>query len=232
MAKIQVVSVAAKAGVTIEEVKRDLEVVTLLEAANQQLKAKGFTEHGQRHASLVGNIAHNILARLGYPQRSAELAEIAGYLHDIGNAVHRENHAQIGALLAGEILRRLGVEIKEVAVVMGAIGNHEEGQGDPVSEVSAALIIADKADVHRTRVQNPDRLAFDIHDRVNYAATKSFVRVDGEQRTITLQLEVDTQISQVMDYFEIFTSRMLMARRAAHFLKCEFGLVINDTKML
>lgn len=232
MPKTQLVSVAAKAGVTIEEVKRDLEVVTLLEAANQQLKAKGFTEHGQRHASLVGNIAHNILARLGYPQRSAELAEIAGYLHDIGNAVHRENHAQIGALLAGEILRRLGVEIKEVAVVMGAIGNHEEGQGDPVSEVSAALIIADKADVHRTRVQNPDRLAFDIHDRVNYAATKSFIRVDGQQKTIVLELEVDTQISQVMDYFEIFTSRMLMARRAARFLKCEFGLVINDTKML
>lgn len=232
MARTQVVNIAAKEGITIEEVKRDSEVVTLLEAANQQLKAKGFTEHGQRHASLVANISHNVLARLGYPERTAELAEMASYLHDIGNAVHRENHAQVGALLAGDILRRLGMEIKEVAVIMGAIGNHEEGQGDPVSEASAALIIADKADVHRTRVQNPDRLAFDIHDRVNYAVTKSFVRVDGEQKTITLELEVDTQISSVMDYFEIFTSRMLMAHKAAKFLGCQFALIINGTKML
>ncbi|MBI2845769.1 MAG: HD domain-containing protein [Chloroflexi bacterium] len=232
MARAAAVNIATKEAITIEEVKRDAEVMALLEAANQQLKAKGFTEHGQRHASLVGNIAHNILSRLGHGERTAELAEIASYLHDVGNAVHRENHAQIGALLAKGILSRLGMEIKEVTVVMGAIGNHEEGQGDPVSEVSAALIIADKADVHRTRVQNPDRLAFDIHDRVNYAVTKSFVRVDGEQKTITLELEVDTQISSVMDYFEIFTSRMLMAHKAAKFLGCQFALSINGTKML
>ncbi|MBI3287015.1 MAG: HD domain-containing protein [Chloroflexi bacterium] len=217
--------------VTAAEVRGDPEVSALLEAANHQLKAKGFTEHGQRHASLVGNIAHNILLRLGYPQRTAELAEIAGFLHDIGNAIHREGHAQSGALIARDVLRRLGMDPAESAAIMGAIGNHEEERGDPLSEISAALIIADKSDVHRSRVQNPDKLSFDIHDRVNYAATRSFVRVDGEKKTITLELDVDTQISQVMEYFEIFTSRMLMTRRATRFLNCEFALIINDHKL-
>lgn len=217
--------------VTLDEVKRDPEVLALLEAANNQLKAKGYTEHGLRHASLVGNIAQNILLRLGYPPRSAQLAEIAGFLHDIGNAVHREEHPQVGALLSRDILKRLGMGPGEVAMIMAAIGNHEEGEGDPVSEVSAALIIADKADVHRTRVQNPDKLAFDIHDRVNYAATRSFVRVVGEKKTITLEVDVDTEISQVAEYFEIFMTRMLMTRKAARFLGCEFALIINGIKM-
>jgi len=217
--------------VTLDEVKQDREVVALLESANEQLKTLGYTEHGKRHASLVANIAQNILLHLGYPERTAELAAIAAYLHDIGNAIHRDAHASASALLALDILRRLGMDPKESALVMAAIGNHEEERGEPVSEISAAVIIADKADVHRSRVQNPDILSFDIHDRVNYAAQRSFVRVDAENKTITLELEVDTEISSVMEYFEIFMTRMVMTRKAVRFLDCEFVLTINETKM-
>lgn len=217
--------------VTLAQVKRDPEVVALLESANEQLRTLGYTEHGHRHASLTANIAMNILLRLDYPERKAELAAIAGYLHDIGNAIHRDAHASASALIALDILRRLGMEPPEIALVMAAIGNHEEERGEAVSEISAAVIIGDKADVHRSRVQNPDMLSFDIHDRVNYAAQRSFVRVDAEARTITLELEVDTEISSVMEYFEIFMSRMLMTRRAVRFLACEFALTINETKM-
>lgn len=217
--------------VTLDDVKQDKEVVALLESANEQLKTLGYTEHGKRHASLVANIAQNVLSHLGYPERTAELAAIAAYLHDIGNAIRRDAHASASALLALDILRRLGMDPKESALVMAAIGNHEEERGESVSEISAAVIIADKADVHRSRVQNPDMLSFDIHDRVNYAAQRSFVRVDAEKKTIALELEVDTEISSVMEYFEIFMTRMLMTRRAVRFLDCEFVLTINETKM-
>jgi len=222
---------AKKGIVTLDEVKQDGEVVALLESANEQLRTLGYTEHGKRHASLVANIAQNVLLRLDYPERKAELAAIAAYLHDIGNAIHREAHASASALIALDILRRLGMGVDEIALIMAAIGNHEQERGESVSDISAAVIIADKADVHRSRVQNPDTLSFDIHDRVNYAAQRSFVRVDAENRTITLELEVDTEISSVMEYFEIFMSRMLMTRRAVRFLDCEFALVINETKM-
>ena len=215
----------------MEALEADAEVQALLGAANQHLQRIGYTEHGTRHAGLVGRIAYNVLDRLDYSNRSAELASVAGYLHDIGNVIHRAHHAQGGALLARSLLQRLGMPIEELVIVMGAIGNHEEERGDPVSEVSAALIIADKSDVHRSRVQNPDILTFDIHDRVNYAARRSFVRVDAEAKTITLELDVDTEISKVMEYFEIFTDRMLMSRRAVRFLGCEFALTINDTDM-
>jgi len=217
--------------VTLDDVKQDKEVVALLESANEQLKTLGYTEHGKRHASLVANIAQNVLSHLGYPERTAELAAIAAYLHDIGNAIHRDAHASASALLALDILRRLGMDPKESTLIMAAIGNHEEERGESVSEISAAVIIADKADVHRSRVQNPDMLSFDIHDRVNYAAQRSFVRVDAEKKTIALELEVDTEISSVMEYFEIFMTRMLMTRRAVRFLDCEFVLTINETKM-
>ncbi len=217
--------------VSIEALEADEEVQALLVAANEHLQRIGYTEHGTRHAGLVGRIAYNVLDRLDYSKRSAELASVAGYLHDIGNVIHREYHAQGGALIARSVLQRLGMPVEEVAIVMGAIGNHEEERGDPVSEVSAALIIADKSDVHRSRVQNPDILTFDIHDRVNYAAQRSFVRVDAEAQTITLELDVDTEISKVMEYFEIFTDRMLMSRRAVRYLGCEFALTINDTDM-
>ncbi|MCJ7666763.1 MAG: HD domain-containing protein [Anaerolineae bacterium] len=217
--------------VTLDDVKQDKEVVALLGSANEQLKTLGYTEHGKRHASLVANIAQNVLSHLGYPERTAELAAIAAYLHDIGNAIQRDAHASVSALLALDILRRLGMDPKESTLIMAAIGNHEEERGESVSEISAAVIIADKADVHRSRVQNPDMLSFDIHDRVNYAAQRSFVRVDAEKKTIALELEVDTEISSVMEYFEIFMTRMLMTRRAVRFLDCEFVLTINETKM-
>lgn len=160
------------------------------------------------------------------------MAAIAGYLHDSGNVVTRLNHPQSGALIALDILRRLGMSYEEIATVMGAIGNHEEDAGEAVSEVSAAVIIADKSDVHRSRVQNPDPMTFDIHDRVNYASQRSFVRVDNDQKLIGLEIEIDTSISQVMDYFEIFLSRMVMSRRAAEYLGCKFSLTINNVRLL
>ncbi len=214
--------------VTLDDVRRDPQVIAYLKRGAEQMALLGFTEHGERHASLVASIARNILLRLGYPERQAQLAEIAGYLHDIGNVIHRENHAHSGAFIAQEVLRRLGMDYEEVSYVIAAIGNHEEERGDPVSPISAAVIIADKADVHRSRVQNPDPLSFDIHDRVNYSAKRSFVRVDAEKRTIAFEVDIDTSLSQVMEYFEIFMTRMLIARRAVRFLGCKFQLRIND----
>ncbi len=217
-------------GVTVEAVRRDPEVRAFIEKANESLRALGYTEHGHRHAALVGNIAENILRHLGYDARTCELAHIAGYLHDIGNLVHRDNHAQTSALLAWSILRRLGMPPSEAATVMNAIGNHEEERGTATTPVAAAVIIADKADVHRSRVQNPDMAAFDIHDRVNYAATHSFVRVRAEERVIALELTIDTSFAQVIEYFEIFLDRMTMVRQAVAFLGCEFQLIINDVR--
>lgn len=216
--------------VTFDRVRRDPEVVALLQAANNALKALGYTEHGQRHAGLVGHIAANVLERLGHPARIYELAHIAGYLHDIGNSIHRENHALSGSFMAWQILRRLGMPMDECAVVMNAIGNHEEERGSVTNTVAAALIIADKADVHRSRVQNPRMEDFDIHDRVNYATTRSFVRVRSEEKIIALELEIDVQYAQVIEYFEIFLERMTMVRRAIEFLGCSFQLIINETR--
>lgn len=218
--------------VTVEALKRDPETAALMRQAAEQLRVLGYTEHGARHAGLVGSIAGNILRRLGHARRSAELAEIAGYLHDIGNVVHREGHAGTSAIIAWTLLSRLGMDADESAQVMGAVGNHEEERGEPISAITAAVIIADKADVHRSRVQNPDRSRFDIHDRVNYASQRSFVRVDAERKVIRLEIDIDTEISQVMEYFEIFLSRMLMTRRASRFLGCEFEIVINNVRLL
>jgi metal-dependent HD superfamily phosphatase/phosphodiesterase len=217
--------------VTVQVLESDAEVQAYLTRGNAQMDLLGYTEHGQRHARLVGNIAQNVLLRLGFPQRRAELAEIAGYLHDVGNVIYRDEHDWAGALIARDVLLRLGADFEEIALVMGAIGNHEEERGEPVSDVSAAVILADKSDVHRSRVQNRDMLAFDIHDRVNYAVERSFLRVDGEQKTITLELDIDTGVSQVGEYFEIFMSRMLLSRRAALFLDCRFDLTINGNSV-
>ena len=221
----------ASAVITAEALQQDPEVIVFLKRANEQMALLGYTEHGQRHASLVGNIAENVLLRLGHPQRVGELAEIAGYLHDIGNVIHRDHHARASAIIARDILLRLGMSFDEIALIMGAIGNHEEERGDPVSQISAAVIMGDKSDVHRSRVQNPDILSFDIHDRVNYAVQRSFVRVDGDKKTITLELDIDTEVSKVAEYFEIFMSRMLMSRRAARFLGCKFALSINGNSL-
>lgn len=217
--------------ITVDDIKREPLVKAFIRRANEQLKLIGYTEHGERHANLVSKIAHNILERLGRSGRQADLAAIAAYLHDIGNIVHRENHAQSGALIAFDILRRMGMDAYEIALVMGAIGNHEEERGDPVSDIAAALIIADKADVHRSRVQNPDPTTFDIHDRVNYSTMRSFVQVSEDAKRITVDLEIDTQYASIMEYFEIFLSRMVISRKAAQFLKADFELVVNGVRL-
>ena len=215
--------------VTIKQVRRDAEVIAFVRQANQTLYALGYTEHGQRHVGLVGNIAENILERLGYEQRVCELANVAGYLHDIGNVIHRENHAMSGSIMAWRLLSQMGMTPEECALVMNAIGNHEEERGLASTPIAAAVIIADKADVHRSRVQNPKMEDFDIHDRVNYAATRSFVRVKPEACIIALELEIDTHFAHVIEYFEIFLDRMTMVRQAVEFLGCSFQLIINET---
>ncbi|MEZ4713639.1 MAG: phosphohydrolase [Caldilineaceae bacterium] len=218
------------ATVSVEQVRRDAEVLAFIRSANESLRAQGFTEHGQRHAGLVGHIAENVLERLEYPARTCQLANIAGYLHDIGNSIHRQNHALSGSLMAWRILARMGMSPEECALIMNAIGNHEEERGLATTPVAAALIIADKADVHRSRVQNSDMATFDIHDRVNYASTRSFVRVVNGDKIVALELEIDTNYAQVIEYFEIFLDRMTMVRQAVEFLGCKFQLIINETR--
>ncbi len=218
--------------VTLDELKKDPEVEAYIDKANEYTGAIGYTEHGTRHANLCASIAFNTLKRLGNEEREVQLGAIAAYLHDIGNLVGRVNHEHTGAVLANEVLKRCGMGPVERAIVMGAIGNHEEANGEAVSHVGAAVILADKSDVHRSRVRNPDPTTFDIHDRVNYAVEYSFLRVDEKSRTVSLELTIDTRLSQVMEYFEIFLSRMVMCRRAAKFLNCEFKLQINGVKLL
>ncbi len=222
----------ARAPVTLEDVRRDHEVQVFVRKADENLGVLGYTEHGPRHCGLVADIAQNVLLRLGYPRRTAELAAIAGYLHDIGNGINRLDHGIGAALLSRHILERLGMDPDEYAEVMCAIGNHEEEYGQAVSPLAAAVIFGDKSDVHRSRVRVIDPETDDIHDRVNMATTRSFLKVDAEQHTITLELEIDTDIIQMMEYFEIFLDRMVMCRRAAEFLGCRFGIVINGTRLL
>jgi hypothetical protein len=217
--------------VTLDRVRKDDEVQALIKKADENLAQLGYTEHGPRHASLVASIAENILLRLGRPRREAELAAIAGYLHDMGNGISRLDHGIAAALLTRDVLYRLGMPVSEYVEVMCAVGNHEEEYGEAVSNLAAALIIGDKSDVHRSRVRAIDPATYDIHDRVNSAATKSFVTVDAKAETITLELEIDTSISPVMEYFEIFLSRMVMCRRAARYLGCSFNLVVNGTRL-
>jgi putative nucleotidyltransferase with HDIG domain len=216
---------------TAEMVKENPRVKVFVRKADESLAEIGYTEHGERHVGLVSNIAYNILKRLGHTEREAELARIAGYLHDIGNAVNREHHAQTGAVMAMHILSGMGMSDLELIKVMGAIGNHHENDGDPVSAVAAAVILADKSDVHRTRVRNANMIKFDIHDRVNYAVEKSFLNVDESRKQITLELTIDTGISQVMEYFEIFMTRMLASRKAAKYLGTSFGLAVNGNRL-
>lgn len=217
--------------VTFAIVRDHPRVKVFVRKADEALAEIGYTEHGERHVGLVAHIAYNTLKRLGYPEREAELASIAGYLHDIGNAVNRNQHAQTGAVMAMQILTEMGVQDLEILRVIGAIGNHHEDQGEPVTPVAAAVILADKSDVHRTRVRNPDMIKFDVHDRVNYAVVKSFLNVDEAAKQITLELTIDTGISQVMEYFEIFMTRMLASRKAAKFLGTTFGLTVNGNRL-
>jgi len=221
----------AYSNITVEDIKNNPVVSKFIKSANEYLGTIGYTEHGMRHVSLVAAIASNVLAHLDYPKRFQELAAIAGYLHDIGNVVNRQDHGQSAALIAMRILKDMGATPDETALIISAIGNHEEEIGDPVNPVAAALILADKSDVHKTRVRS--RLdEYDIHDRVNDAVERSFLKVLKEKKIISLQLTIDTQKSQVMEYFEIFMSRMIMCRRAAAFLDCAFELIINERKLL
>ena len=202
--------------------------------SEKQIEALGFTEHSRRHASIVSKWSGDILRALGAQEERVRLAEIAGYLHDIGNCVNRTDHAQSGALLAYDILKRLGTDLEYCAEAMMAIGNHDEQYGQPVSDISSALIIADKADVHKSRVKKTIDNVFkaNIHDRVNLAAERSYITVDKERAVITLHIEIDTEICSVMDYFEIYFTRMQLCRRAAQFLNCTFSLMINGVALL
>lgn len=218
--------------VTFEDVKKNKEVEEFIKGAQKQLDVLGYTEHSVRHISIVSKRAGDILKALGYSERRIELARIAGYMHDIGNCVNRVDHAHSGAILAYNILKDMGMDTEERTEIMMAIGNHDENTGTAVSDISAALILADKSDVHRNRVVNQNLSKFDIHDRVNYAVTNANLDVDSENRKVTLNLTIDTKICPVLDYFEIFMDRTMMSKYAAKFLNVWFELVINDTRLL
>lgn len=212
---------------SLRDVRREPRVRVYITKANEQMAAIGFTEHGHRHAGIVATIARSILVALNRGERTAELAAIAGYLHDIGCIVNRQGHVEAGALIAFQILSSLNMDPMEIADIVGAIGNHEEPLGVPITQVAAAVILADKSDVHYSRVQNPDPAQYDIHDKVNGAVRKSFLRVDPENKRIRLELEIDTEAASIMEYFEIFTARMALCRKSAAFLDCVFRLSIN-----
>lgn len=216
----------------LQTIKENPLVGAFINKGNEHLGTMGYTDHGLLHLELVSKLSREILLKLGYPERMSELAAIAGYIHDIGNVINRSGHSQSGALMAMEILSRMGMEANEISIVAAAIGNHDEGSGHPVSSVAAALILADKSHVHRNRVRNPDLAKFDIHDRVNYAVEYSILDIDEKNRVITMELAIDTSICPVIEYFEIFLSRMILCRRAASFLDCEFELIINGAQLL
>ena len=218
--------------ITLEDVKKNEEVESFIKASQKQLNALGYTEHSYRHIGIVSKRTEEILRKLGYDERTIELGKIAGYLHDIGNCVNRVDHAHTGAILAYNILKEMGMPANERTEIMMAIGNHDENTGTAVSDISAALILADKSDVHRDRVVNTNMSTFDIHDRVNYAVTDAQLEVDEKTRTVTLNLTIDTQICPVLDYFQIFMDRTMMSKYAAKYLQIWFELIINDTKLL
>lgn len=218
--------------ITLEEVIENPEVDALIRGAQKQLDGLGYTEHSHRHISIVSKRAGKILEVLGYPERTIELARIAGYLHDIGNCVNRTDHAHSGAILAYQILKDMGMPVEERTEIMMAIGNHDEKTGTAVSDISAALILADKSDVHRDRVTNTNLSTFDIHDKVNYAVTDADLTIDSKEKRIELKLTIDTEISPVLDYFEIFMDRTMMSKYAAKYLDIWFELLINDTRLL
>ena len=218
--------------ITLEDVMKNEEVKAFVNASQKQLKALGYTEHSNRHIGIVSKRTGEILQKLGYDERTIELGKIAGYLHDIGNCVNRVDHAHTGAILTYNILKEMGMPAEERTEIMMAIGTHDEGTGTAVSDISAALILADKSDVHRDRVVNTNMSTFDIHDRVNYAVTDADLIMDEKERKIKLDLKIDTKICPVLDYFEIFMERTMMCKYAAKYLKIWFELIINDTKLL
>ena len=218
--------------VTLEDIKNNREIEALIQGAKKQLTELGYTEHGHRHISIVSKRAGDILEKLEYPARTVELAKIAGYLHDIGNCVNRVDHAHSGAILAYQILKDMGMKEEERTEIIMAIGNHDENTGTAISDISAAIILADKSDVHRDRVCNKNLSTFDMHDRVNYAVTNSNLSLDAKNRKITLELTIDNKICPVLNYFEIFMDRTMMSKYAAKYLNIWFELIINGTKLL
>ncbi len=218
--------------ITLEDVKNNEEVQALVQGAQKQLDGLGYTEHSLRHVGIVSARAGQILEALGYPKERVELAKIAGYLHDIGNCINRSDHAHSGAILAYNILKDIGMNAQDRTEIMMAIGNHDEETGTAVSDISAALIIADKSDVHRDRVTNQNLATFDKHDRVNYAVTNAKLDINKESRKITLNIEIDTELCPVLDYFEIFIERTIMSKYAAKYLNIWFELIINNTQLL
>ena len=217
---------------TYEKIRNDKAIRTYISQADASLIALGFTEHSFAHVTQVAEKAGYILHTLGYPARTVELAKIAGYLHDIGNLVNRVDHSQSGAVMAFRLLDKMNFPPEEIAVITTAIGNHDEGTGQPVNELAAALILADKSDVRRSRVRNPDKASFDIHDRVNYSVTKSELKINELHTLIKLKLTVDTRYGSVMDYFEIFMGRMILCRKAAERLGLQFKLMINEQQLI
>lgn len=217
---------------TYEQIKENEVIKTYIAQADASLVALGFTEHSFSHVTLVAEKAGYILQTLGYPERMVELAKIAGYLHDIGNLINRVDHSQSGAVMAFRLLDEMGFPPDEIALIVTAIGNHDEGTGQPVNEMAAALILADKSDVRRSRVRNQDIRSFDIHDRVNYSVTKSELKINEAHTLIKLKLSVDTHFSSVMDYFEIFMQRMILCRKAAEKLGLQFKLMINEQQLI
>ena len=218
--------------ITYQEIKNNESIKVYIRKADESLSALGYTEHSFAHVGLVASRAEYILKELGYNEKTLELVKIAAHLHDIGNIVNRKEHSQSGAVMAFRILDNLNMDPEDIATIVTAIGNHDEGEGEAVNEVAAALILADKSDVRRTRVRNSDKTSFDIHDKVNYSAYESSIEVDKEKKEIALKLKIDTEISSVMNYFEIFLGRMLMCKRAAEKLGLKFKLIINEQEII
>ena len=218
--------------INFDDVVKNIEIKELMKNAQKQLDVLGYTEHSERHCMVVAERAAYVLESLGYDEHRIELAKIAGYIHDIGNSVNRVDHAHSGAILAYQILKDMGMGIADRTEIMMAIGNHDEETGTAVSDISAALILADKSDAHRSRVSKKDRNIFDKHDEVNYAVTHSELRIDNENKKVILDLKIDTQICPVIDYFEIFMERTQMSKRAAKYLGLWFELIINNTNLL
>lgn len=212
--------------ITYNDIKANKEINVYIEQADKSLIALGYTEHSFAHVTKVANDAAYILESLGYPKHDIELAKIAGYMHDIGNLVNRADHSQSGAIIAFRILDHLNMTAEDISLIVSAIGNHDEGTGVAVNHIAAALILADKSDVRRSRVRNNNQTSFDIHDRVNYSVTKSNITIKNNE--FLLELEIDTEISPVMEYFEIFLNRMIMCKNAANKLNLKFKLKINN----
>lgn len=218
--------------VTFEEIKNNEAINTYIRKADQTLSELGFTEHSFAHVGMVATNASYIMETLGYSEREVELVKIAGYLHDIGNLVNRVDHSQSGAVMAFRILDNLHMPAEEICDIVAAIGNHDEGTGRPISPMAAALILADKSDVRRSRVRNNDPATFDIHDRVNYSVKKAELKINENHTLIKLKLSVDTRYGSVMDYFEIFMNRMVLCRKAAERLGLQFKLMINEQQLI